>query len=189
MVLKSPLVRQPSWSRTFIAPSSNTARNGEAGALQVLAEILGGGPTSRLYRALIVDSKVAASAGAWYSAGALDLGSFGLNFSPRPGGEIEKVEAAMAAEIKRLLTDGVTEEEVARAKKSLRAGAIYVRDSLGAGPNIIGRALTTGRTIGDVESWPERIGAVTREQVDAAARAVLQDKKSVTSVLLPEPSG
>ncbi len=92
----------------------------------------------------------------------------------------------MAVEIKRLLTGGVTEDEVASAKKSLRAGAIYVRDSLGAGPNIIGRALTTGRSIADVESWPERIGAVTREQVEAAARAVLRDKKSVTSVLLPD---
>jgi zinc protease len=187
VVLKSPLVRQPSWSRTFIAPSSNTAKGGEASALQVLAEILGGGPTSRLYRALIVEGKVAASAGAWYSSSALDLGSFGLSGSPRPGGGVEKVEAAMAVEIKRLLADGVSEEEVARAKKSLRAGAVFVRDSLGAGPNILGRALTTGRTIADVESWPERIGAVTREQVDAAARAVLQDKKSVTSVLLPEP--
>ena len=128
----------------------------------------------------------AASAGAWYSSSALDIGSFGLSASPRPGGKIETVEAAMAAEIKRLLADGVTEDEVARAKKSLRAGAIYVRDSLRAGPNIIGRALTTGRSIADVEAWPERIGDVTREQVDAAARAVLRDKKSVTSVLLPD---
>jgi zinc protease len=151
-----------------------------------LAEILGGGPTSRLYRALIVESKVAASAGAWYSSSALDLGSFVFSASPRPGGKIETVEAAMAAEIKRLLDDGVTDDELARAKKSLRAGAIYVRDSLRAGPNIIGRALTTGRTIADVESWPERIGAVTLEQVNAAARAVLRDEKSVTSVLLPE---
>jgi len=186
VVLESPQVRQPSWSRTFIAPSSNTSKNGEAPALQVLAEILGGGPTSRLYRALIVEGKIATSAGAWYSSSALDLGSFGFSASPRPGGKIEIVEAAMAAEIKRLLTGGVTEDEVASAKKSLRAGAIYVRDSLGAGPNIIGRALTTGRSIADVESWPERIGAVTREQVESAARAVLRDKKSVTSVLLPD---
>jgi zinc protease len=186
VVLKSPQVRQPSWSRAFIAPSSNTAKNGEAAALQVLAEILGGGPTSRLYRALIVVGKIAASANAWYSANALDLGTFGLSASPRPGGKIKGLEAAMMAEINRLLADGVTEDEVARAKKALRAGAIYVRDSLRAGPNIIGRALTSGRSIADVESWPERIGAVTREQVDAAARAVLREKNSVTSVLLPD---
>jgi len=186
VVLKSSQVRQPSWSRAFIAPSSNTSKNGEALALEVLAEILGGGSTSRLYRALVVKGKIAASASAWYSSSALDLGTFGLSASPLPGGEIKAVEDAMAAEIKRLLTDGVTEDEVARAKKTLRAGAIYVRDSLRAGPNIIGRALTTGRSIADVESWPERVGAVTREQVNAAARAVLIDKKSVTSVLLPE---
>ena len=186
VVLKNPLVRQPSWSRTFIAPSSNTGKPGVAPALEVLAEILGGGPTSRLYRALIVEGKSAASTSARYSFRALDLGTFGLSATPLPGGKIETVEIAMAAEIKRLLEDGVNEDEVARAKHSLQAEAIYVRDSLRAGPNIIGRALTTGRTIADVESWPERIGAVTPEQVNAAARAVLLNKKSVTSVLLPE---
>ena len=63
-----------------------------------------------------------------------------------------------------------------------------MRDGLRAGPNIIGRALTTGRTVADVESWPERIGKVTVEQVNAAARAVLLERNSVTSVLLPDPA-
>ena len=79
-------------------------------------------------------------------------------------------------------------DEVARAKRSLKAGAIYVRDSLRAGPNIFGRALTSGRTIADVEAWPERIGAVTAEDVNAAAKAVFRDNRSVTSVLLPDPT-
>jgi zinc protease len=39
-----------------------------------------------------------------------------------------------------------------------------------------------------VEDWPERIGTVTAEQVNAAARAALHDEDSVTGLLLPEPT-
>ncbi len=186
VVLKSPQVRQPSWSRTYLAPSYTTATGGDAYALQVLAEIMGGGATSRLYRSLVVEQGVAASAGAWYSSDGLDSGTFGVSGSPRPGTEIAAVEAALTAQIKALLSDGVSADEVARAKRSLLAGAIYVRDSLRAGPNIFGRALTSGRTIADVESWPDRIGEVTAEAVNAAAKKVFRDNRSVTGVLLPE---
>jgi len=39
-----------------------------------------------------------------------------------------------------------------------------------------------------VESWPERIGTVSVEQVNAAARATLRDVQSITGLLLPEPT-
>jgi zinc protease len=129
------------------------------------------------------------SAGSGYRATAYDLGTFDFHASPRPGGDINELEAALRAEIARLLEGGVTEAEVAAAKRRLRAAAIFARDSLGTGPNIFGRALTTGQSVADVESWPERIEAVTVEQVDAAAHAVFLDNRSVTGLLLPAESG
>lgn len=187
VVLKSSRVRHPSWSRTYLAPSYTTATGAEAYALQVLAEILGSNATSRLYRSLVIDQAVAASASAWYSADGLDSGEFGISGSPRIGIGIDVVETAFSVQIKRLLSGGVSADEVARAKRSLKADAIYARDSLSAGPNIFGRALTSGRTIEDVENWPERIGAVTPANVDAAAKVVFRDNRSVTSILLPDP--
>jgi zinc protease len=70
----------------------------------------------------------------------------------------------------------------------MMAGAIYARDPLGAAPRIIGGALAAGRSIDELEAWPERIDAVSVEQVNAAARAVLRDERSVTGLLLPEPT-
>ena len=93
----------------------------------------------------------------------------------------------MDAELAKLFKDGVSADEVRRAKKRLKAAAIFARDSLGRGARAIGNALTAGQTIDDVENWPERIGAVTVAQVNGAARAVLYDKRSVTSLLLPKP--
>ena len=72
----------------------------------------------------------------------------------------------------------------------MQASAVYERDSLTGPANIFGAALATGRTIADVEAWPERIGAVTTEEVNAAARFVIREREAVTGVLLPEhPSG
>lgn len=186
--LKSPRVRQPDWYRSYRAPSYNVGAIEHAYALQVLSRILSDGTTGRFYRRLVVDQKIAVAAGAWYDADKVDLGSFGLSITPRAGIDISKAEAAMETEVARLLADGVSDEEVARAKKAMQAAAIYVRDGLRAGPNIFGRAFATGRSIEDVEQWPERISAVTREQVNAAIKAVFDGKTHITSVLLPDPA-
>ena len=53
---------------------------------------------------------------------------------------------------------------------------------------MFGAALTSGRTVADVEAWPQRIAAVTVDQVNAAARAVLQPERSTTGLLLPAVS-
>ena len=189
LTLTSPRVRQPGISIAYLAPSYNTEGAGHAYALQILDEILGGGTTSRLYRSLVVEQALAAGAGSGYSPMAIDMSSFDFQATPRPGIEIERVEAALRAQIRRVLDEGISEDEVAAAKRRLRAEAIYARDSLNTAPNIFGRALTNGRSVADVESWPERIEAVTVAQVNAAARAVFLENNSVTGLLLPEPSG
>lgn len=188
VVLESAQVRQPSLSINYLAPSYNTAQGRAAYALQVLEEILGGGATSRLYRALVVEQGLAASAGAGYDPTAVDFSDFTFYVSPRPGIEIDAVEAALRAEIAKLLERGVTDDEVAAAQARLRASAVYARDSLSTAPNVLGRALTTGQSVADVEAWPDRIAAVSAAEVIEAARAVLREEQSVTGLLLPKPT-
>jgi zinc protease len=186
--LKDERVRQPNWRRMYLAPSYNSGAREHAYPLQILAEIFGGGATSRLYRRLVVEREIATGAGAGYDADALDQGTFSLSASPRAEVEMAALEAGIEDELKRLLTDGVTAEEVDRAKGRMRASAVYARDSLQAGARAIGAALATGQTVEDVEQWPARIGAVTPEQVNAAARFVLREERAVTGLLLPKPS-
>jgi zinc protease len=186
--LKSPRVAEPSWSRRWIAPSYAAGETRHVYALQVLADVLGSGVTSRLYRSLVLDQKLALSAGAFYNPGSLDLGTFGVYASPRPGVEMKQLEAAMEAELKKLLHDGVTDDEAQRSKTRMQAEAVYARDSLSGPANIFGAALATGRTIEDVETWPAKIGEVTTQEINETARFVIQDVGSVTGVLLPEPT-
>lgn len=188
VTLESERVRQPSLSISYLAPSYNAGESQHVYALQVLDEILGGGATSRLYRSLVVEQGLAISAGSGYSGDSYDLSSFGFYISPRPDVPMDKVESALRAELARLIENGVTDEEVATAKRRLKAAAVYARDSLSTGARVIGAALTTGQTIETIESWPEHIAAVTRAQINAAARAILHDEQSVTGVLLPKPT-
>ena len=178
-------VGQARWLRYYLAPSYTRGATEHAYPLQVLAELLGGSETSRLYRRLVHEERLAISAGAGYDAISYDLSEFSVYAQPRDGVTIDEIEAAMEREIDRLLADGVTADEVARAKNRLTAAAIYARDSLSTGIRVLGLALTSGHTIDGVESWPERIDAVTVEEVDAAARAVFNPRMSVTGLLLP----
>ncbi|MDH5749065.1 MAG: insulinase family protein [Rhodospirillales bacterium] len=186
VLLKDQRVKEASWNRSYLAPGYISGDTRHAYPLQVLSEILGGGATSRLYRSLVVEKKLMISAGASYSADNLGPSQFAFYASPRPEVSLEKSEQLMDEEITRLLKSGVTHEEVDRAIMHLQNEAIYARDSLRAGARAMGSALAIGRTVEDVEAWPDRIGKVTVQQVNEAARAVFKIEQSVTSLLMPE---
>jgi zinc protease len=188
IVLEHERVEQPSVIRSYLAPSFATAAGAEAYALEVLAELFGSGGTSRLYRSLVIDQGIATGAGAYYRGSSLDVTTFRIYASPRPGGDLDALEAAIDAEIEKLLEHGVTAEEVARVQKRMIAEAVYARDSLTTAVRVFGSALTTGSTIEDVEAWPERIAAVTPEAVLDAARLVFDRTQSVTGRLVPAAS-
>jgi zinc protease len=188
LVMKSSRAGEPSWTRSYLAPSYTAGAKQYAYALQVLAEALGGGVTSRLYHTLVLEKGVALSAGAFYDPGARDLATFGFYATPKKGESIADLEAAIEAVIKAALKDGLTQEEVDRAKRHMQQQAVFARDSLDGPARIVGAALAAGRSLDEVETWPQPIGAVTLDQVNAAARLVIHDDIGVTGVLLPEPT-
>jgi zinc protease len=187
VVLSDPRVQEPYWLRSYLAPSFSAGASEHAYPLEVLAEILGGTSTSRLYRSLVIEQKLATSAGAYYRGTALDLTTFRVYASPRPGVSLDELEVAVEAELQRLEAEPITDQEVARATQRLVAEATYAQDSLGSAVRSFGAALATGRTVEDVEAWPERIAAVTAEQVAAAATHVFRPERSVTGRLVPAP--
>jgi zinc protease len=188
VTLTDARVRQPSWSRMVLAPSYSAGDRELAYALQVLSEVVGGGATSRLYRSLVVDQGLAASAGSSYDPDSVDLTTFSISASPRPGITMERLQAAVDKELKAIAAKGISAEEVERAKRRLEANIAYARDSLHTGAQALGESLATGRQVADVEAWPERIRAVTTDEVARATRLVLDARGSVTGLLLPDPN-
>jgi zinc protease len=184
LTVSDPRVEQPSVRRSYLVPSSNTAKPGESEALEVLAHILGSGSNSRLYDTLVVKKRVAVSAGAWYSGNAVDMGKFGVYGVPQPDETLPKLETEIDAVIAEVAGNGVTPEELSRAKTRLVADAVYAQDSQAAMARWYGASLTTGSTVADVLAWPDRIKAVTAEQVKQAAQQWLDKRRSVTGYLV-----
>jgi len=184
--LSDARVQQRSTQTAWLVPSYNTAEPGVAEALDVLAEILGGTNTSRLYTALVREDARASSAGAWYQSNALDATRFVVYATPIDGVPLDELEARARAIIADIAANGVSAEELARARTSVLASVIFAQDSQSTLARIFGAALTTGSSVEDVKVWPSRIAAVTAEDVQEAARRFLIGTGSVTARLLTE---
>ncbi|MDB5607439.1 MAG: insulinase family protein, partial [Bradyrhizobium sp.] len=186
VTLSDPRVEQPSVRRYYLVPSATTAAAGESAALDVLAQLMGSGSNSYLYRALVVDQPLAVSASAGYQGTALDPTQFMISVSPKPGVEFAQVEQVIDRVISDIGQNTVRAEDLERVKTQLIAEAIYAQDNQATLARWYGGALTTGLSIEDIRSWPDRIRAVTAEQVREAAQKWLDKKRSVTGYLIKD---
>ena len=96
------------------------------------------------------------------------------------------VEDGIDAVIAELIDRGITADELDRAKSRLIADAIYAQDSQSTMARWYGAALTTGSTVEAVQTWPDRLRAVTADAVNAAAKAWLDKRRSVTGHLIKD---
>ncbi|TKT69183.1 insulinase family protein [Aquamicrobium sp. LC103] len=186
VTMRDARVSVPNFSKQWVVPSYTSAEPGEAEALDLLSEILGGGVRSRIYQELVVKQGIASSAGAYYQGNSLDDSSFAVYGSPRGEATLDEVEKAIDAEVAKIATDGVSEDELEKAKQRFLRSMIFARDDQSGMARIYGSTLTTGGTVRSVQEWPDRIRAVSVEQIRDAARRHLDQRRSVTGYLLPE---
>jgi len=186
VTLSDPRVEQTSVRRYYLVPSANTAAAGESAALDVLAQLMGSGSNSYLYRALVIDRQLAVSAGAGYQGTSLDATQFVISVSPKPGVEFSQIEQVIDGVIADVGQNPARSEDLERVKTQLIAEAIYAQDNQATLARWYGGALTSGLSIDDIRSWPDRIRAVTAEQVRDAAQKWLDKKRSVTGYLIKD---
>ncbi len=184
--LNDPRAGRASFHRFYHAPSYVTAKPGEAEALDLLMKILASGSTSRLYKRLVVEKKLASSAGGWFYGDGYDSGKISVYAVANDGVKLERVEAEVEALIAEIANGGVTEAELKRAKNSLTAEYVYGLDSQSTMARRYGWAAVVGQSVSDVDTWPEEISKVSAEQVKDAAQRFLDLRRSVTGYLIPE---
>lgn len=186
VALRDARIAQPLVQIAYLAPSYSFNDNERlAPALDVLGHYLGDGTTSRLYRRFVIEERTAASMGAFYQGSALDHGTFYLFAYPADGTTLDSLEADLMAEIDSFLAEGISEEELARAKRNLVAQTVFAQDSQASLARIFGSSLAVGEDLADVQAWPSRIDAVTAEDVMEAARMVLQPHRAVVGTQMP----
>ncbi|MDB5547265.1 MAG: peptidase protein [Tardiphaga sp.] len=189
VTLADPRVEQTGLRRYYLVPSATTAAAGVSPALDVLAQLIGGGANSYLYRALVIDKPLAVNAGASYSGTALDSAQFMVSASPKPGVAFVDVEKAIDAVIADVATNAVPAADLERVKTQLIAEAIYAQDNQATLARWYGAALATGLSVEDIRAWPSRIAAVTADQIKQAAATWLDKNRSVTGYLIKDAAG
>ena len=190
--LNDPRAGRASFHRFYHAPSYVKSKPGEAESLDLLMKILASGSTSRLYKRLVVEKKLASSTGGWFYGDGYDSGKISVYAVANSGVKLETIEAEIDALIAEIAEGGVTEAELKRAKNSLNAEFIYGLDSQSTMARRYGWAAVVGQSVSDVDTWPEEINKVSAEQVKDAAQRHLDLRRSVTGYLIPEavpPSG
>ena len=186
VTLADEKVEQPTHERVFLVPSYTTGAPGEAETLEVLAHVLGGGPSSVLYDSLVVEQKVAVNAGAYYMGSALDDTRFWVFATPGPDVSLEQLDDAIDTALEKFAAAEIAEADLKRAKNRLVAEAVYAQDSQVSLARWYGESLATGLAVEDVAAWPGRIDAVTAEDIATVARKWLQKRRAVTGFLESE---
>jgi zinc protease len=184
--LRDPRAGALSMQRYYMAPSYKSAEGNEAEALDVMVTILGDGPTSRLYLRLVEEKGVAANAGASYSSVALDGGTLNVFGVAGDGMTQDKLERAVDEVLAQFVKEGPTDDELEQAKSSLIASYVYSADNQAGLAQRYGSNLAIGRSIADIEEWPDRLERVTAADVRKVAAKYLDLKSSVTGFIIPE---
>jgi len=160
----------------------------DSAALDVLSSVLSGGKSSRLYRSLVYEKRIALDASADYSGLHRDPFLFELSATAAPGKDVREIRKALLSEVERLAKDPPSDDEVQKAKNQVEAAFIFARDSS------YSEALYTGmfEVIGDWRLRDRYIGeinAVTPEAVREVAARYLTEKNRTTGYLIPVKPG
>jgi zinc protease len=189
VTMRDAHVSSPVWQRKYLTPAARELAPRQELAISILAEVIGGGSQSRLYKTLTIEKKLAAYAGAWFSDDQLDSGDFGVYAAPNTGVDPTVLEKEVDAVLADIRSNGISQGELDQTRDRVIAEATYVLDSQESLARIFGVALTTGQNVDDVMNWERDIATVTVEDVAKAAKQVLDLRASVTGLLLPEAGG
>ncbi|MFJ9522776.1 M16 family metallopeptidase [Kitasatospora sp. NPDC101801] len=154
-------------------------------ALGVLNAALGGGMSSRLFQEVREKRGLAYSVYS-YSSSYADSGLFGIYAGCQPK-RVEEVLRLCREELAKVVADGITEEELARAIGQISGSTVLGMEDTGSLMNRIGKAeLSYGHHL-SVDEMLEKIASVTLDDVHAVARDVLGAHKPSLALIGPIP--
>jgi zinc protease len=162
-------------------------QDSEPYALEMLASILDGHDAARFNKKLVREDKVALSIGVGYDNTARGPGMFYFSGSPSEGRTVGDLEAALRAEIARVQKDGVSEQELKRAKAQLVAGQVYKMDSMFGQAMEIGQIEAVGLPYRKIDRMLEKLQKVSAAEVQAVAKKYFTDDTLTIGILDPQP--
>jgi zinc protease len=176
---KAPL---PAIAVTYLAPS---VRSKDAPALSLAEEILAGGASSRLYQAMVYEQQIAQAVSCSADLHE-DLGLLVFRAVLASGKPVENAKKALADQIENVLTKGVTDAELAKAKNRLLTSKLLERETANGKASALGEAAVVYGDAARVNTDLAMMQAVTAAQIKEVLNKYVTGKKKVVIEYLPE---
>ncbi len=158
----------------------------ETPVFELISEIFGSGKSSRLYQK-IVDEKGLASSISAFNYSLNDHGLFIIWAVLQQGKDVKELENAILEEIENFKKEGVTDEELERAKNKNLASLVYNKET------VMGQAMAFGFNLirtGDpdyLNKYPEMLQKVTKEDILEVANKYFDTEKMNIITVHPIP--
>jgi zinc protease len=174
-VKTAPNVPFPATSITYLGPKGDDP---DIPALGIAAKILSSGESSRLYQSLVYKQQIAQEASFNLDTRAEGSLLFFLAVASE-GKTAEQLETSLLAELKRIQTDAVTAQELAKAKNQMIADAVRIRETNDGKARSIERAIIYQHDPRAVNSTIQKYQAVTAADVQRVMKKYFSDANRV----------
>lgn len=155
-------------------------------ALEILADILAGGKSSRLYRRLVKEENLAINVSAFAEQNK-DPGLFLVWVVLKPDADPSRVESIVFEELGRLQEEPPAEAELEKARNRVTATFVRRQQSVVSKGILVGMFdILVGRPEAALD-WPQKLYAVTGDDVMRVARTYFSPDRITVGELIPVP--
>jgi len=176
----------PGVSMNWLVPSRLSGVEGESEAIDVLCQLLSGGISGRLYKQLVLEKKLAIYVACSYSGSTVGDTMLSIGVVPSDKGSLEILRQKIDEIIDKVLSEGVTDEELLRAKRRIIGSFVHAQDGQVNRASLAARALASGMSIEDVNSFPTRLYSVDEKAVRRIIREYMKPERLVVGYLIDE---
>lgn len=171
-----------------LAFHTGAADDPQAEARDLLVDILTSGESSRLYRRLVDQDRLAVDVSGSVSPEGFDPGLIKLSVTVAPDKGPEAAEAALLDELSRLARSGPSAAEVRKAKNTQLAAHWRHMKTINEKAERLGTYEVFRGDYRKLFTAPDRYDRVTRSEIQALARKTLDAKNRTVGMLIPEKS-
>lgn len=183
---KTVLIRKPaqapSFEMVYHAPSCSSP---DFYPLSILDLVLMSGQSSRLYRRLVRDEQLAINVGGGINE-TIDPLLFTFSVKPRPGADLNRIEAVIEEEIAKVQSAGITEQEYQKALNMIRSQFYFGLQTISGKANQLGAAEVLYGNFENLFTQMDKYAAVKREMIQEAAKKYLVQNNKTVGKLIPE---
>ncbi len=170
----------PSFQMVYHAPA---CRGEDYPAMAVLEKALLDGESSRLYRRLVREEKLALAVGGGMQE-TIDPFLFAVHVKPRPGADLDRIEAVVEEELDRLRAEGISERELEKALNIIRSNFYAGLQTISGQADLLGNAELLYGSYEQAFTIMQRYDGLRPDKVkEAAARYFAPDKKTVGKLI------